>query len=225
MDTNEDAELDTGPGSADLFRPRLPPQVGRSLYTVDTVSVDGRQIVVEKSGEAEPRPAIEVGSPAPDFTATTLDGSPVGLTHFRGKPVVLVLTTLLPEASCPSCCEWLSGSSVSSSVPRCRLQEVEAVTSEFGDRVELLVVVTDSGPVDPKDLDLGRSSAVGVALPSLADLYRRGLGVFVIDQQGVIAAMDEVWTTPEGCSWPSGKVTPLSVVEIEGVLERLLGGR
>jgi len=225
VDANGDGALDTSPDSPDLFRPGIPLQVGRTLYKIDSVSVDGRRIVVERTGEAEPRPTIAIGSPAPDFSATTASGSRVALSDFRGKPVVLVLTAFLPVSSCPSCCAWLSGTSLSSSVPRCRLQEVETVTGRFDGRVELLVVATDPGSVTPEDLNLGQPSAVAVVLPSLADLYRRALGVYVIDQQGVISAMDQVWTTVQDAwPWVKGNVDPVSTLEIEVVLKRLLGG-
>jgi peroxiredoxin len=37
----------------------------------------------------EAKAALEVGTPAPDFTLTTLNGQSVTLSHYRGKPVML----------------------------------------------------------------------------------------------------------------------------------------
>lgn len=46
-----------------------------------------------------PAQAVEVGSPAPDFTLNDLDGKPVRLADFKGRIVLLKLATTW----CPSC--------------------------------------------------------------------------------------------------------------------------
>lgn len=43
---------------------------------------------------------LEVGQPAPDFSATAADGSPFRLSSLRGRPVVLYF---FPKANSPGC--------------------------------------------------------------------------------------------------------------------------
>jgi peroxiredoxin len=48
---------------------------------------------------ALPALAVEPGTPAPDFTLKTLDGTSVSLSDYRGQPIILKLATTW----CPTC--------------------------------------------------------------------------------------------------------------------------
>jgi peroxiredoxin Q/BCP len=56
---------------------------------------------VVASAAASPAPAdVEVGKPAPEFSATTYDGKVVALSSFRGKPVVVYFYPKDETAGC-----------------------------------------------------------------------------------------------------------------------------
>jgi hypothetical protein len=56
---------------------------------------------------------------------------------------------------------------------------------------------------------------------SVGEIYRRVDGLFVLDRDGVIAAMDVPWSTVQ-CDQPVGALDVLSDAEAEDCLYRLL---
>jgi peroxiredoxin len=71
---------------------------------------------------------VRVGEAAPDFTATRLDGTPVKLSDFRGKPVVLETGTV----SCPM---YVS-----------HVESMNALAFRFPDVVFLVLYVREAHP-------------------------------------------------------------------------------
>ena len=118
-------------------------------------------------------PAPAVGSPAPDFTLTTLDGEPLHLSDLRGKVVALNFWATW----CAPC--------------RLEMPDLQARADQFPDR---LAVVGVNFAETAEEIEAFRKD-VGVRFPLLLDpkaevqgLYRV-LGyptTFFIDEEGVI---------------------------------------
>ena len=82
-------------------------------------------ITAEASG-----PAPEVGQPAQDFTATTLEGETVSLSDFRGRPVWV----LFGATWCASC--------------RAEAPDVQAAHERYGDDLVILSLYLGEGRAD-----------------------------------------------------------------------------
>jgi len=211
IDTDGDGVLDDLPGSHEVYGPGEPIQVGQALYRIVSVSDDGRMIVVERAGTAPPRPIIARGEPAPDFQTTTVTGAPITLSELQGRVVVLFFLPL--SGGCTD--------SGSPTVPPAvsRLSATWKVIEPFGESVQMIVVSESI----PEELPLKEEGISYISDPDVVRLYRRSYGVFVIDQQGTIRAMDEPWSRlVEGR--PKGEFDLLHPSEILGIVERLLEG-
>jgi hypothetical protein len=217
IDTDGDGELDMRPESHEVYRPKEPfrVQVQDVVYAITSVSEDGRRMTLERIGNAEPRPIIGPGHTAPDFDATTLDGQDIRLSDFRGKVVVLVFCPILKTSSCPMC-------DTISSPTSSRLSDIRDSVSLFGDSAVMITVYAGSKPVDFDDMT-GPRLQTEIALwdPQIAEIYRRSNGLFIIDQDGVIAGMDETWYTI-WCGVPRGGRHYLTPPEINDILTNLL---
>jgi len=217
VDTDGDGELNDLPGSHEVFRPGEPIQVGTSVYRISFVSDDGRSIAVEAIGTASPRPVIARGEPAPDFQSRTVTGDPFALSDFRGDVVVLLFLPDLSPTDCATCFSpspspWVS-----------RLTDIWQALDWINEGMQM-VVVTES-PLSSEQLPLTEERISYVYDPDVVRLYRRSYGALVIDQQGIIRAMDEAWSKFVGVR-PSGKLDELDAIEILWVVERLFeGGR
>jgi hypothetical protein len=215
VDTDGDGELDIIPGSQDVYAPGEPIQVGTTLYAIDAVSVDGRRVVVHEAGQAPPRPIIAVGEPAPEFELVTLAGDRVALSEFRGKPVVLLLGQLPAYSGCSTCSRGASSTETT-------LTEFLDLARSFREAVTFVIVLTDSAPEQVWDFGSVPPHVFIGHGPDVARIYRRMVGNFVIDSQGVIAAMDRTWMSFV-CGRPQGGTEALSPGDVAVALTRLVG--
>ena len=215
VDTDENGELDLIPGSHEVFAPGEPIQVGTALYAIESISVDGRRVAVREAGQASPRPIIAVGEPAPDFELVTLAGARVTLSEFRGKPVVLLLSQLPAYSDCSTC-------SGGASTAWTTLTQFLDLARSFRETVAFVVVLTDSAPEQEWDFGSVPPNVFIGHGPDVAGLYRRMVGNFVIDSQGVIAAMDRTWMSFI-CGQPRGGTEAPSPGDVVVVLTRLVG--
>jgi peroxiredoxin len=128
----------------------------------------------ESSHSLPPAPAV--GHPAPDITATTLDGETFTLSELRGKPVVLNFWATW----CPPC--------------RAELPELQAAAERYDGEV----VIAGVNQSEPADAVRAFASQLGLnfVVPLDADgAVSRLYGVrslpttFFIDRQGVIRQM------------------------------------
>ncbi|MEW5825479.1 MAG: redoxin domain-containing protein [Candidatus Bipolaricaulota bacterium] len=213
VDTNGDGEIDILPGSTDVYGPGGEFQVGTTLYAVKSVSPDGRRVVVDEKGTAAPRPVIAAGERAPDFEVTTVAGRTVKLSDLRGRPVVLLLAWWPESDGCVDC--------GSSRQEPARLPLLREVGGSYGDRVAVVVVATNASPLATGLLPLEPGSILAAQDSSVGELYRRVEGLFVLDRDGFIAAMDVPWSTVS-CDVPVGSLDVLSDAEVEDCLYKLL---
>ena len=98
-------------------------------YLVTTRGGDGDVSEVDVTAQAS-GPAPEVGQPAQDFTAVTLEGETVSLSDFRGRPVWL----LFGATWCASC--------------RAEAPDVPAAHERYGDDLVILSLYLGEGRAD-----------------------------------------------------------------------------
>jgi len=90
IDVDQDDALLTTVDSHEQYRLDEPFNMDGTVYRVVTVAANGSQIEIEESDEwVEEKPSLEVGHPAPVFTATDTGGRKVALHSLRGQTVVL----------------------------------------------------------------------------------------------------------------------------------------
>lgn len=108
---------------------------------------------------------VRVGEPAPDFTATHLDGTQVKLSNFRGKPVVL-------ETGSVSCPMYVS-----------RVEPMNALAFRFPDVAFLVLYVREAHP--GQHIGAHRDDAQKTAAARIVvDEEREGRTVIVDDLAG-----------------------------------------
>jgi thiol-disulfide isomerase/thioredoxin len=141
------------------------------------VTIDGRSyaFVAAHDGSsltlapalAPPRLPLKAGSPAPDFTASTLEGGTVKLSQLRGKPVVLDFWS----KSCLPCLR---------SMP---------IVEEIAAKGVELVSIADPDGGDPSELVKGHPGHHVVDYGSIMTQYRidRFPTYFLVDKTGTIA--------------------------------------
>ena len=217
IDTDGNGELDMLLGSHEVYGAEDPfqVQVGDVIYVITSVSEDGRRMTLERVGNAEPRPIIGLDHPAPDFAARTIDGQDIRLSDFRGKVVVLVFCPVLKTSGCQMC-DTISSSTSS------RLSDIRDSVGLFGDNVVMITVYAGSKPVDSDDITGPRlQTEITLWDPQIAEIYRRSNGLFIIDQEGIIAGMDEAWASIR-CGMPRGGYRLLRQGEIQDIIANLL---
>ncbi|HEU4333264.1 MAG TPA: TlpA disulfide reductase family protein, partial [Candidatus Eisenbacteria bacterium] len=89
IDHDDDLRLDTDAMSPEYGPFRVPFQVGSRRCEVVAVDPRGESILYRDLGEAPAMRQVEIGEPAPDFTARDSEGNSVSLASLLGK-VVLV---------------------------------------------------------------------------------------------------------------------------------------
>jgi hypothetical protein len=214
VDTNGDGEIDMLPGSTDVYGPGEKLQIGQTLYVIESVSPDGRRIVVEEAGIAAPRPVIAPGELAPEFVLMTEAGVTVRLSDFRGRPVVLLLAQLREAPECTTC------GRIEQDLPRVSL--AEELSRSYGDRIAVLIVITNDQALGLDSLSLDCPSVLLAHDPAVAVLYRRPEGLFILDGAGVIADMDVAWSTIRCGRGPEGAMDLLSYSDVLEALDKLL---
>jgi len=214
IDTDGDGLLDTLPGSHEVYLPGQPLQVGTQTYRIESISPDGRRMELAPADSAAPRLPVGLGMRAPDFGGTTPDGAGIRLSDCAGSVVVLVLGRSVASPSCPGC-------DAPAEAPPTREDTLSGDLARYGDRIVTLRVFGPGDSMSPPDTAEG-AAAISVISEEAFAAYRRPTGVFVIDREGVVVAMDEPWATVR-CGRPSGKLDLLSVAEILTTVERLLG--
>ena len=217
IDTDGDGKLDMLLGSHEVYGPKDPfqVQVRDVMYMITSVSEDGRRMALEQVGNAEARPIIGLDHLAPDFTARTIDGQDIRVSDFLGKVVVLVFCPVLKTSGCPMC------DTISSSTST-RISDIRDSVSLFGDSVVMITVYAGSRPVDSDDTPGPRlQTEITLWEPQIAEIYRRSNGLFIIDQEGIIAGMDEPWASMR-CGVPRGGYRLLRQGEIEDIIANLL---
>lgn len=146
-------------------------QNGRLLLQLEAA---GAATSPAKAGTKPPLPALEVGSAAPPFAGSDLDGRPISLDSLlaRGRPLALCFT----DPGCGACESAL-----------------EAVARAQRDRAETLTLaVISSGSIDrieAKAAQFGLERVVPQADETLFDAYRvNGFpGIVEIDAQGSLS--------------------------------------
>ena len=90
LDTNGDGVLDNGFRSVEVYRAGTPFSINGTTYRVERVSPDGSTLTLAVHDVAvEERRDLELGKPAPSFTALDLSGSEISLEAFRNQLVLL----------------------------------------------------------------------------------------------------------------------------------------
>lgn len=217
IDTDGDGKLDMYPGSYEIYAAKDPfqVQIGDVIYMITSISEDGRRLTLERVGNAEARPIIGLKHLAPDFAARTIDGQDMRLSDFRGKVVVLVFRPGSKTTACPMC-DTISSSTSS------RMSDIRDSVSLFGDNVVMITVYAGSKPMDSDDMPGPRlQTEITLWDPRIAEIYRRSNGLFIIDQDGIIAGMDEAWASLR-CGVPRGGYRLLRQGEIEDIIANLL---
>lgn len=218
IDTDGNGELDMLLGSHEVYGAEDPfqVQVGDVIYVITSLSEDGRRMTLERVANAKARPIIRPDHAAPDFVARTIDGQDIRLSDFQGKVVVLVFRPVLKTSGCPMC-DTISSSTSS------RMSDIRDSVSVFGDNVVMIAVYAGSKPVDSDDMTGPRlQTEITLWDPQIAEIYRRSNGLFIIDQDGIIAGMDEAWASIR-CGVPRGGYRLLRQGEIQDIIANLLG--
>lgn len=212
IDLDRDGYIDTLPYSHEAFGPGEPLQLPTGEYRVVWASDDGLELHLKRAGEPEPRPAIARGKPAPRFEAHSVLGASVSIPSLEGGACVLLFLSLSDNGSCSSC------SGEAAEVDLDRLDSIYSALFGLLEEVSLVVVV---------DSDVEGNTAAQyekahiVYDPAVNRLYRRSVGVFVIDQAGMIVAMDETWFTWE-CDLPNARYEALRTGELGDAVRGLL---
>jgi thiol-disulfide isomerase/thioredoxin len=169
FDLNRDGKLDTSSLDADELLRNF-----EKTVTIDgkdyafSPAKDGSSLTLAPLGKKlPPRTSLRAGSPAPDFTATTLEGTTVKLSELRGKPVVLDFWS----KTCLPC-----------------LRSMPIVEEVAAKGVEIVSIADPEGG-DPTELVKGHPGHHVVDYGGIMTTYRidRFPTYFLVDKTGAIA--------------------------------------
>lgn len=107
---------------------------------------------------------VEIGQPAPDFTATRVDGTQVKLSEFRGKPVVL-------ETGSSSCPMYVS-----------HIESMNALAYRFPDVTFLVLYVREAHP--GQHIRAHRNAEQKTAAARIAVEEHREARIILVDDVG-----------------------------------------
>lgn len=133
FDLNRDGTLDTSSLDSDELIHNFEKHVTIDGTTYD-LAIDhaGASLTLRPSTTpAPPRISLHKGAPAPDFTATTLEGQPVALAKLRGKTVILDFWS-------KSCTPCLRSMPIVDELPAKGFEVVSIADAEGGDVTELV---------------------------------------------------------------------------------------
>lgn len=214
IDTDGNGVLNTLPGSHEVYSFSDSVQVGTTVYRIVSVSADGTRLTLEPAGVAPPRLPIERDMPAPDFETADLFGEELRFSELRGSVVVLLFFPQLVPPTCETCAE------IASSAFYSRLESILYDLEPVSDGIVVIVVVAEGISFEALSL-LPTAIARYVHDTLMNNLYRRAYGAIVVDQAGIICALDEAWATFT-CGRPAGSYKILRSSEIAAVVMRLL---
>jgi len=180
IDVDGDGQLLTTSDSHERYTPSEPFNIAGTVYRVAGVTADGSQLSIVRSDEqVAEKPPLEVGYPAPPFSATDTVGTVIDLAAQRGRVVVLDFWA----SWCEPCRELLP------TIEAIHEDLASAGVSVIGidvdrDRAAFDAAVTAFDLAYPQIYD-------GLGGP-VADLYRVSAlpTTYVIDGDGVIRAKD-----------------------------------
>ncbi len=176
IDLDRDGTILASPDSHERYRLDEAFNIGGEVYAVTRVTADGSQIEIDKSDTwVDPKPPLEVGYPAPDFSLTDYEGDKIQLSSLQGKIVLIDF--------------WASWCSPC----RDELANVEAIANEYADDGVVVLGV---------DIDRNEGAFAGI-VSSFGLTYRqifdgadgpvsslyRVIGIpmtYLIDRQGII---------------------------------------
>lgn len=176
IDLDQDGTIKASPDSHERYRLDEPFNAGGKSYVVTKVAMDGTQIEIDKSDTwVDPKPPLEAGYPAPDFSRTDYEGDKIELSSLQGKIVLIDF--------------WASWCSPC----RDELPNVEAIANDYADDGVVVLGV---------DIDRNEGAFAGI-VSSFGLTYRqifdgadgpvsslyRVIGIpmtYLIDRQGVI---------------------------------------
>ena len=217
VDLDRDGGLDTLPYSHEVFGPGEPVVLPIGTYAIVWASPGGQEFQLRREDDGAVRPIIARGESAPLFEATTMNGDRITVPLRDGRITVMlfirrILSPDCRECSSPSLLSWK------------RVDDVRAALHGLAEEVALVVVVEEPLPDDFSSQDGLRIPAYVVCDPVINELYRRSVGAFVIEANGMIAAMDETWIlTPDPFGRPKGAYQELRGFEIRDAVDALLG--
>ena len=133
FDMNRDGTLDTSSLDSDELIHNFEKHVTLDGHDYDfTIDHAGASLTLRPSAQKlTPRISLHKGAPAPDFTATTLEGAPVTLAKLRGKTVILDFWS-------KSCTPCLRSMPIVEELPGKGYEVVSIADSEGGDVTELV---------------------------------------------------------------------------------------
>jgi thiol-disulfide isomerase/thioredoxin len=180
FDLNRDGTLDTTSLDSDELIHNFEKHVAIDGVTYD-LAIDhaGASLTLTpRTDTLPPRISLHKGVPAPDFTATTLEGEPVSLSKLRGKTVLLDFWS-------KSCTPCLRSMPMVEELPAKGFEVVSIADADGGDVAELVKGhpghhVLDTGPVQslyridrfPTYFLVGKDGAIACArcpLPEIMD--------------------------------------------------------
>lgn len=215
VDVDGDGMPCFSPASPEIFFPRhTPVQIGMTLYVVDSVSPDGREVRLQQAGAAtSPLPFLSPGHPAPAFTSQTIEGHTISLTDYRGDVTVLVFVPIQTCVNCPACVE--------APLVCARVRDLNLL--DHRDDIHVIAIATDD--VAPMREQI---RAVGIEYPVIWDpelvmLYRvTNTWLFIVDGEGNIRAMDQTFLRYQDGHLVKVQYSPLTIPEILGAISQLV---
>lgn len=214
IDVNGDGMPAFSPACLEIFSPAMGPiQIGKKLYTVEYVSVDGRSIRLQQTGETQSvPPLLSPGHPAPEFTSTTIAGETISTQDLRGKVIILNFFPVEACLECPTCVK---------NPVICRRAAQLGLVRALNNEVAVIGIVTDAmQPAIDQVLRLGVDYPV-IWDPRLVSLHRVSqTWLFVVDPEGTIRATDHIIPRFDGERLVELEYDPLLLPEIVHIAEQ-----
>jgi len=215
IDIDRDGELDTLPYSHEVFGPAAPIVLPTGTYSIFWANAEGSEFHLRRVDEGFLRPTIARGESAPSFDSESIRGERIAVPAEDGRITILMFIHRVTASSGAAC-------SAPSLLSWDRIEDVRAALSHHEQHVALVVVVEEQPPAGFRFED-GFGIPVSVVCdPAVNELYRRSVGAFVIDVDGVIVAMDETWLTTDCLGRPRGAYEELRGLDIRAVVDGLL---
>ena len=215
VDTDGDGRLNTLPSSHEVYGGWEPLQVGSRAFVITSVSEDGQSLRLNEVSPGRLRVPIERGREAPVFSSTTLAGDLLVLEQLRGSVALLLFFPRLVNPDCESCYE------IASEILYERFTAILDGVAPFGNSVQV-VIILEKEPSSVALMDLPQAPNLHYVHDlDINTLYRRTYSALVIDQMGIVRALDEAWVS-YACPIPRASLDELHGGEIAAIVKRLL---